>query len=134
FLVSALITGGCGGALLLAYRLPQQTELGVRQSFLLVSLAWILLCAFATLPLMLAPPHLSFTDAYFEAMSGLTTTGSTVIVGLAEQQKGVLLWRAMLNWIGGIGIIAVAVAVLPVLRIGGMQLFRMESSDRSEKV
>jgi trk system potassium uptake protein TrkH len=134
FLVSALITGGAGGALMLGYRQPKRPALTPRQSFILVTAAWVVLCAFATLPLMLSAPHLSFTDAYFEAMSGLTTTGSTVIVGLADQPQGLLLWRAMLQWIGGIGIIGLAVAVLPVLRVGGMQLFRMESSDKSEKV
>lgn len=134
FVVSAVITGGAGGALMLAYRLPRTPALTPREGFVLVTLAWIVLCAFATLPLMLSAPHLSFTDAYFEAMSGLTTTGSTVIVGLADQPKGLLLWRAMLQWIGGIGIIVMAVAILPVLRVGGMQLFRMESSDKSEKV
>ena len=134
FLVSAVITGGAGGALMLAYRLPDRPTFTPRQGFLLVTLTWIVLCAFATLPLMLSAPHLSFTDAYFEAMSGLTTTGSTVIVGLAEQPKGLLLWRAMLSWIGGAGIIVMAVALLPMLRVGGMQLFRMESSDKSEKV
>jgi trk system potassium uptake protein TrkH len=134
FLVSAVITGGTGGALTLAYRLPAYPTLTPRGGFLLVTLAWTVLCAFATLPLMLSAPHLSFTDAFFEAMSGLTTTGSTVIVGLADQPKGILLWRALLNWIGGAGIIVVAVAVLPMLRVGGMQLFRMESSDKSEKM
>ncbi len=133
FVVSAAITGGVGGALALAYRLPAFPALTPRNGFLLVTLAWMALCGFATLPLMLSAPHLSFTDAFFEAMSGLTTTGSTVIVELADQPKGVLLWRALLNWIGGAGIIVVAVALLPVLRVGGMQLFRMESSDRSEK-
>src|SRR5690606_25581869 len=102
FLVSAVITGGGGGALMLGFRPARPPAFDARDGFLLVSLAWIVLCGFSALPLMLAPPHLSFTDAYFEAMSGLTTTGSTVIVGLAEQPKGVLLWRAMLNWIGGI--------------------------------
>lgn len=134
FLVSAVITGGTGGALTLAYRQPGHPALTPRGGFLLVTLAWTVLCAFATLPLMLSAPHLSFTDAFFEAMSGLTTTGSTVMVGLADQPKGILLWRAMLQWIGGAGIIVVAVALLPMLRVGGMQLFRMESSDRSEKV
>lgn len=134
FLVSATITGGGGGALVLAYRPSKRPTLTPRGGFLLVTLAWTVLCAFATLPLMLSATQLSFTDAFFEAMSGLTTTGSTVIVGLADQPKGLLLWRAMLNWIGGAGIIVVAVALLPMLQVGGMQLFRMESSDKSEKV
>src|SRR5690606_1881970 len=86
-----------------------------------------------TLPFLLSSPALSFTDAVFEATSGLTTTGGTLIIGLADQPRGVLLWRALLQWIGGVGIIVTAVAVLPVLRVGGMQLFRMESSDKTEK-
>jgi trk system potassium uptake protein TrkH len=76
----------------------------------------------------------NFTNAFFEAMSGLTTTGATVIVGLDKAPQGLLLWRALLQWLGGIGIIGVAIAVLPALGVGGMQLFRTESSDRSEKV
>lgn len=76
----------------------------------------------------------SWTDAFFEAMSGLTTTGATVMTGLDAAPPGVLLWRALLQWAGGIGIIATAIAILPALGVGGMQLFRTESSDRSEKV
>ncbi|MGH6954357.1 MAG: TrkH family potassium uptake protein, partial [Alphaproteobacteria bacterium] len=76
----------------------------------------------------------SYTDAYFETMAGLTTTGSTIIVGLDQAPRGILLWRALLHWLGGMGIVVMAVAVLPLLRVGGMQLFRTESSDRSEKV
>ena len=113
--------------------MPEYPILAPRQGFILVTLAWIVLCGFATLPFLLST-EMSFTDAVFEATSGLTTTGATVMVGLAEQPKGLLLWRALLQWIGGIGIIVTAVAVLPVLRVGGMQLFRMESSDKSEKV
>ena len=134
FFAAAAITGGVGGAVVLGYRLPRAPVLSPREGFLLTTLAWLVLCAFATLPLMFSERHLSFTDAYFEAMSGLTTTGSTVIAELGQMSKGLLLWRAMLQWIGGIGIIVMAVAILPVLRVGGMQLFRMESSDKSEKV
>lgn len=76
---------------------------------------------------------MSVTDAFFESMSGITTTGATAISGLDDLPYGILMWRAMLHWLGGIGIIVMAVAILPVLRIGGMQLFRMESSDKTEK-
>jgi trk system potassium uptake protein TrkH len=134
FFAAAAITGGVGGAVVLGYRLPRAPVLSPREGFLLTTLAWLVLCAFATLPLMFSERHLSFTDAYFEAMSGLTTSGGTVITNLGDMPKGLLLWRAMLQWIGGIGIIVMAVAILPVLRVGGMQLFRMESSDKSEKV
>lgn len=105
----------------------------VKQTFLLTTLAWIVLALFGALPFMLSSLHLSFTDAYYEAMSGLSTTGGTVIVGLDEAPPGVLLWRALLNWFGGVGIIVMAIAILPVLRVGGMQLFRTESSDRSDR-
>lgn len=108
-------------------------RLGIRQTFLLTTLAWIVMAAFAALPFSFAELELSYADAFFEAMSGLTTTGSTVIVGLDGAPPGILLWRALLQWQGGIGIIVMAIAVLPMLGVGGMQLFRTESSDQSEK-
>ncbi len=109
-------------------------EISIRQAFILTTLVWTIMPAFAALPFAFSELELSYTDAYFEAMSGLTTTGSTVIVGLDFAPPGLLLWRALLQWLGGIGIIVMAVAILPLLRVGGMQLFRMESSDTSEKV
>lgn len=105
----------------------------VRQAFVMTTMSWVVMTLFAALPLKFSELDLSYTDAFFEAMSGITTTGSTVIVGLDEAPPGLLLWRAMLQWLGGIGIVVMAIAVLPMLRVGGMQLFRMESSDRSEK-
>ena len=90
--------------------------------------------AFAAVPLMLAAIDLSYTDAFFEAMSGITTTGATVIVGLDTAPPGILLWRALLQWMGGIGIIVLALSILPMLQVGGMQLFRMELSEKSDKV
>ncbi len=111
-----------------------RTRLNLRQAFLLTTLSWTIVGAFAALPFTFASLNLSYADAYFEAMSGLTTTGGTVIVGLDHAPPGILLWRALLQWMGGIGIIAMAVAILPALRVGGMQLFRLESSDKSEKV
>lgn len=134
FLASALITGGVGGALVLGYRSPATLSLSPREGFLLTTVSWVLLAGFATFPLMLAEQPLDFTDAYFETMSGLTTTGASVMPHLDGRPMGILLWRALLHWIGGIGIIVIAVAVLPVLRVGGMQLFRTESSDKSEKI
>ena len=109
-------------------------RLTMREAFLLTTLAWIILPAFAALPLAFSDLGLSFTDAYFEAMSGLTTTGSTVISGLDNAPPGILLWRAILQWLGGIGIIVMAVAILPILQIGGMQLFQLEGSDANEKI
>src|SRR3546814_6853209 len=97
-------------------------------------LSWVALSAVGALPLVFSGLGLSYADAFFEAVSGLTTTGSTVLVGLDNMPPGILLLRAMLQWVGGIGIIVMAIALLPSLRIGGIQLFRMECSDRSEKV
>jgi trk system potassium uptake protein len=120
-----------GGALVLSGG-PAQRRLDPRQMFLLAVSAWVLVALIAALPFLLSRPGLSPTDAVFEAMSGVTTTGATVMVGLDTLPRALLLWRAMLNWLGGAGVIALAVAVLPVLRIGGMQMFKVES-ERSEK-
>ncbi len=133
FLVSSLVTTFTGIALALANRGPA-TALTIRQAFILTTAAWLVLAAFAALPFTLSRHGLDFTDAFFEAMSGITTTGSTVISGLDESSPGILLWRALLQWLGGIGIIIMAIAILPMLGVGGMQLFRMDSSDPSEKV
>ena len=120
--VSLSLTSRAGGA-----------SLSVRQAFILTTLSWIVLTAFAALPFAFSQLNLSFTDAFFESMSGITTTGSTIITNLDEAPPGLLLWRSLLQWLGGIGIIVMALAVMPLLRVGGMQLFRMESSDLSEK-
>ena len=133
FALSAALTLFVGGALVLTNR-TRGVRLTIRQAFVLTTASWVVLAAFASLPFAFSDLGLSFTDAFFEAMSGITTTGSTVISGLDSAPPGILLWRALLQWLGGIGIIVVAVGVLPILRIGGMQLFRMESSDSSEKV
>jgi len=102
-------------------------ELKPRDGFVLVTLSWVLMSASATIPLMISIPGLSFTDAYFETMSGLTTTGSTVLNQLDALPQSVNLWRCLLHWIGGIGIIVLAVAVLPLLGVGGMQLYKAET-------
>ncbi len=132
FLAAGFFTLFIGITLMLMNR-TGPVRLSVRQTFLLTTLAWIVMAAFAALPFSFAELELDYADAFFEAMSGLTTTGSTVIVGLEDAPPGILLWRALLQWQGGIGIIVMAIAVLPLLRVGGMQLFRMESSDQSEK-
>ena len=108
--------------------------ISTRETFVLTTVSWASLAAFAALPFSFADINLSYTDAYFEAMSGLTTTGSTVIVGLDFATPGLLLWRALLQWIGGIGIVVTAIAVLPALGVGGMQLFRAEALEQNEKV
>ena len=133
FLVSSFLTVFTGVGLALVNRVGP-ARFTVKQTFLLTTLSWSVLTAFAALPFALSDLDLSSADAFFEAMSGITTTGSTVIVGLDTAPKGILLWRALLQWQGGIGIVVMAIAVLPMLRVGGMQLFRTESSDRSEKV
>lgn len=107
-------------------------RLNVRDMFLITSLVWTIASAFAALPFVFIN-HISFTDAYFETMSGLTTTGSTVLSGLDSMAPSILLWRSILQWLGGVGFIVMAVAVLPMLNVGGMRLFQTESSDWSDK-
>ncbi|HXC58899.1 MAG TPA: potassium transporter TrkG [Steroidobacteraceae bacterium] len=114
------------GALLMLCTSRFRAELKPRDGYLLVSLAWLSVTAAAALPMMLDAPQLSFTDAFFESMSGLTTTGSTVITGVDKLPYTVNLWRCALHWMGGMGIIVMAVAVLPLLGVGGMQRYRTE--------
>jgi trk system potassium uptake protein TrkH len=121
-----LATAAFGLALRLATR-GQRRELQTRDGFLLVALGWAGLPAFAAVPLMLHLPELSFTDAYFESASGLTTTGATVLTGLDQLPGSINLWRCQLQWMGGMGIILLAVAILPLLGVGGSQLFRAET-------
>jgi len=110
------------------------SELTIKEAFVMVVLSWVLLPAFSALPFAFSDMNLSYTDAYFEAMSGLTTTGATVIAGLDEAPPGILLWRSLLQWLGGLGIIVMAIAILPILQIGGMQLFKVEAFDTADKV
>ncbi len=132
FFISIVITAFFGGSLILSNN-SQVIKINTRQAFMLIFLTWFGLAVFASLPFTLSELDMSFTDAFFEAMSGITTTGSTVIVGLDYAPPGILLWRAILQWLGGIGIILMAMSVLPFLNIGGMQIFRTELSE-SEKV
>ena len=123
FLAAALITAAAGLTLTAAtWRFRR--ELKPRDGFMLVTLAWLLLPAAAALPLMLAPTRLGFTGAFFEAMSGLTTTGSTVLSGLDSLPPSLNFWRHSLQWLGGLGIVVMALAVLPLLGVGGMQLYK----------
>ena len=133
FIGCSLVTGFIAGALILTNR-GKLPPLSVKQAFTLTSLSWLALTGFAALPFAFGELDMSYTDAFFEAMSGLTTTGATVITDLDGAPPGILLWRALLQWFGGIGIIVMAISVLPMLNIGGMQLFRLESSDTSEKI
>ncbi|WP_206420105.1 TrkH family potassium uptake protein [Minwuia thermotolerans] len=131
FLESMLVVLALGGLLVIASRPRQGISLRLRDAFVLTSLAWASLPAAAALPFLFY--GLDYSDAYFEAMSGLTTTGSTVIAGLDTADRGLLFWRSLLQWMGGAGIILMAIMLLPFLRVGGMQLFRTESSDQFEK-
>ena len=129
FVVSALVTGGGGGLVALATVNRAVGAFDIRQAYLLTAAIWFGLPVFAALPFMLGVPHLNFTEAYFEAVSGLTTTGATVIYGLDEMPAGMNLWRGLLNGAGGLGIAFVAMIFLPVMRVGGMQFFRTEGFD-----
>ncbi|MGX5726551.1 TrkH family potassium uptake protein [Metapseudomonas otitidis] len=129
---SSLITFIVGLALVAPGR-PEHLHMRPRDMYMLTTASWVVVCIFAALPMVLIQ-HISYTDAFFETMSGITTTGSTVITGLDHASPGLLLWRSMLHWLGGIGFIGMAVAILPLLRIGGMRLFQTESSDWGEKV
>ena len=132
FLFSSLFTLFVGGLLILVTYDDRPERLTLKDGFLLTTISWITVTAFAALPFV--GMGLSYTDAYFETMSGLTTTGSTVIVGLDKLPRGILLWRALLSGMGGLGIIVMAIILLPFLRVGGMQLYQTESSDKSEKI
>ena len=126
FAASAGVTLFVGVSLILTNR-TGWGRFGLRQGFLMTTLAWLVIAIFGALPMAFSELELSFTDAFFESMSGITTTGSTVIVGLDTAPPGILLWRAILQWLGGIGIIVMAISVLPMLQVGGMQLFRVEA-------
>ncbi|WP_137888190.1 TrkH family potassium uptake protein [Pseudomonas sp. 2FE] len=132
FLWSSLITVLAGLALVAPGR-PGQAHLRPRDMYFLTTASWVVVCCFAALPMVIIQ-HISYTDAFFETMSGITTTGSTVLTGLDSASPGLLIWRSMLHWLGGIGFIGMAVAILPLLRVGGMRLFQTESSDWGEKV
>jgi trk/ktr system potassium uptake protein len=134
FLSAILISAFVAGTLIITNRREGAPELQFRQAALLTCASWIVLPAFAAIPLVLSTLHISYTDAYFETVSGITTTGSTVLSGLDHYPPSILIWRSIIQWLGGFGIVGMSIAILPFLRVGGMQLFRLESSDRSEKM
>ncbi|HUS55974.1 MAG TPA: TrkH family potassium uptake protein [Thermohalobaculum sp.] len=134
FVLAAFLTMAAGLALMLITRQRESGGLTRPQAFLLTVLVWVVLPIFGALPFAFGAPAVSYTDAYFEAMSGLTTTGATVFTGLEEAPRGMLLWRALLQWFGGVGIVIVAIVFLPMMRIGGMQFFRSEAFDLSSDV
>ena len=134
FAESAILTILIGGLIALACKNGVGEGLTIQQTFLVTTGVWVVLPLFAALPFMLGAGELDFTDAFFEAMSGLTTTGSTVMSGLDGLPKGLLLWRGLMQWLGGIGIIVVAMVFLPELRVGGMQIFKAEGFDTFGKI
>jgi trk system potassium uptake protein len=125
-LEAAMVTGLVGLCVVLATQNALRGNLSVKQAYLLTTGIWVLVPAFGALPFFLGEPHLQFSDAYFEAVSGITTTGSTVIYGLDKLPDGMNLWRGMLNWLGGLGIAFIVMIFLPLMRVGGMQFFRTE--------
>jgi trk system potassium uptake protein TrkH len=134
FVLATFLTLAAGLAMTLITRQSEAHGLTRPQAFMLTVLVWVVLPVFGALPLFFGAPAASYTDAYFEAMSGLTTTGATVFTGLDDAPRGMLLWRALLQWYGGVGIVIVAIVFLPMMRIGGMQFFRSESFDLSSDV
>ena len=121
------------GILTILTNLTKEKQLNLKQAFLFSSLAWISIAIFGSIPFILSSLKLSFSEAFFESMSGITTTGSTVILDLDSSPKSILLWRAIMQWLGGIGIIVMATTVLPLLKVGGMQLFKLDASG-TEKI
>ena len=134
FAQSAALTMLIGGLVALACRNGVGGGLTIQQTFLLTTGVWVVLPMFGAIPFVLGATEARIVDAVFEAMSGLTTTGSTVLSGLDDMPKGLLLWRGLMQWLGGVGIIVVAMVFLPELRVGGMQIFRSEAFETMGKI
>ena len=122
------------GTLFFLSNLEQNKQLNLQHAFLLTALSWVSVALFGSLPFIFSNLNLTITDSFFESMSGITTTGSTIITDLDSAPKAILLWRAILQWLGGIGIIVMAITLMPIMNVGGMQLFKVSSSDTSEKI
>ena len=122
------------GTLFFLSNLDHDKQLTLQQAFLLTALSWLSIAIFGSLPFFFSDLNFSFTNAFFESMSGITTTGSTIISNLNEMPKSILLWRAILQWLGGIGIIIMAITLMPIMNVGGMQLFKISNNDSSEKI
>lgn len=134
FFGSAFVTGFLGIMMVMSSRGAWSEDIYLKEGFLLTAISWVALSLVSTIPFVFFGHGLSFTDAWFEAVSGLTTTGATVLDNLDDLPPGILLWRSITQWVGGIGIVLMALIMLPFLRVGGMQLFQTESSDRSDKI
>ncbi len=122
------------GILFILANLEKEFKLNLRQTFLFSSLAWVMVASFGSLPFLLSNQNFTLSEAFFESMSGITTTGATIISDLDNSPKSILLWRAIMQWLGGIGIVVMAITILPLLKVGGMQLFKMEGPDSTEKI
>ena len=122
------------GTLFFLSNLDHDKKLSLQQAFLLTALSWLSIAIFGSLPFVFSSTDFSFTNAFFESMSGITTTGSTIISNLESMPKGILLWRALLQWLGGIGIIVMAITLMPIMNVGGMQLFKISNNNSSEKI
>ena len=122
------------GTLFFLSNLDHDKKLNLQQAFLLTSLSWLSIAIFGSLPFIFSNTGFSITNAFFESMSGITTTGSTIIPNLESMPKGILFWRAILQWLGGIGIIVMAITLMPIMNVGGMQLFKISNNDSSEKI
>ena len=122
------------GILFFLSNLDHDKKLNLQQAFLLTALSWLSIALFGSLPFVFSSTSFSFTNAFFESMSGITTTGSTIISNLENMPKGILLWRALLQWLGGIGIIVMAITLMPIMNVGGMQLFKISNNNNSEKI
>ena len=122
------------GSLFFLSNLDHDKKLNLQQAFLLTALSWLSIAIFGSLPFVFSSTEFSFTNAFFESMSGITTTGSTIISNLEIIPKGILFWRAILQWLGGIGIIVMAITLMPMMNVGGMQLFKISNNDSSEKI
>ena len=133
FLFNGILCLFFGGSLILANR-SVDLQMSLRQGFLLTVLSWVVMSIFCALPLYMADLNLRYVDAFFEAVSGITTTGATVLNNLDTMSHGVLFWRSMMQWVGGLGVVVFAIVLLPYLKVGGMQVFLSESSGHSEKV
>lgn len=133
FFFCILVTAFFGGSLVISTA-NQSHSLSIRQAFLLLSLTWLSVSAFGALPFYMSEVGLGVTDSFFESVSGITTTGMTVITGLDDAPAGILLWRALLQWLGGFAIVIMAMSVLPFLKVGGMQIFRSETGEDEKSI
>jgi len=133
FIISSIITL-VFGTLFIISNLDYDKKLNLHQAFLLTSLSWITVAIFGSLPFFFSELSLTFTDSFFESMSGITTTGSTIITNLENAPKSILIWRALLQWLGGIGIIIMAITLMPIMNVGGMLLFKVLNNNSSNEI